>query len=690
MRIGVVGCGDIARVHVPSILKDKKHRIVGVCDQDVAKAEVLSQRFKISKTYGNLAQLLEEQRPDVVHVLTPPQTHAALALQAMEAGCHVLVEKPMALSLQEADAMIAAARARGVKLCVNHNQLFDPVFLQARRLIEKGAVGTVIGVESYYGFNLAQTSERRWVDSLPGGVFQNLAPHPLSLILEFLQDPLDLHVTTMATGVLGPNVPDELRVLMTGKDTVGTLSISLGIRPYVNFLKIYGSKGILNVDLANMILSKERLRQLPKPVARGLMSVEQGGQLFAGAFRNAFQFMLGRLKPYQGVGNMIQAFYESIEHNQDPPVPGEAGRRAVHAFEMIQKQLPAVVDQLGKSYRRSKNGSRAFVTGASGFVGSHLVEKLSREGVLVRALVRPTSRIGHLKRLDIEWVDGDLGNVEKLKEAMEGCDVVYHCAAATKGSWNDYLESTIRGTACLLQASVAVGVRRFVYISSLSVYGVAQLKDYESVTEDAPYEPHPEQRGFYTHSKIEAEKLVLRYGREQGLPITILRPGTIYGPRGKVFFPRIGYSLKNRFFVVIGRGDRLLPLVYVENVVDAIHLAGTQEEAAGQIYNIVDDEMITQEDYLKELIQRTGLKALTVHVPFGCLYMAASLLERQAALTKRKSPPLLSRYRLVCNAQNVRYDASRAKNHLRWKPTISLKEGLNRTFTWYNKERRTQ
>ncbi len=215
MRIGLVGCGEIARVHVPFILQDKKHSIVGVCDEEQAKAETLARRFRIEKTYANFAQLLDEQRPDVVHILTPPQTHAALALQAMEAGCHVLVEKPMALSLDEADAMIAAARIRGVKLCINHNQLFDPVLLQARRLIEEGFVGTVIHVESYYGFNLAQTSERRWVANLPGGVFQNLAPHPLSLILEFLEDPLELHASTLTTGTLGPDVPDELRVLMT-------------------------------------------------------------------------------------------------------------------------------------------------------------------------------------------------------------------------------------------------------------------------------------------------------------------------------------------------------------------------------------------------------------------------------------------------------------------------------------------
>lgn len=690
MRIGLIGCGQIARVHARFILETQRHRIVAVCDEDQGKAESLAQGFGNGKAYGNFAQLLEEQRPDVVHVLTPPQTHAALALQAMEAGCHVLVEKPMALSVQEADRMIDAAKAHGVKLCVNHNQLFDPVFLQARRLVAEDRLGRVIGVESYYGFNLAQTSERRWVDNLPGGIFQNLAPHPLSLILEFLEDPLDLQTTTLVTGTLGPNMPDELRVLMTGKDAVGTLSISLGVRPHLNFLKIYGSKAVLNVDLANMILSTERLRPLPKSVARGLMNVEQGSQLVSGAVRNAVKFTLGRLKPYQGLGNLIHAFYKSIEDNEDPPVPGEAGRRVVQVFESIQKKLPAVVDQQRKNNRRCENGARVFVTGASGFVGSHLVEKLDREGQLVRALVRPTSRIGHLRHLDIEWVEGDLGSVEQLKEAVEGCDVVYHCAAATKGSWNEYLEATIKGTERLLEASVAVGVKRFVYISSLSVYGVGQLKDHELVTEDTPYEPHPEKRGHYAHSKIEAEKLVRRYALEEGLQVTILRPGTIYGPRGKVFFPRIGYSLKNRIFLVIGSGDHVLPLVYVGNVVDAMLLAGARHAAVNQTYNIVDEDRITQRQYLDQFIKRAGLKAPTLHVPFAFLYFAASLLEVKTTLTRAKRAPFLSRYRLVCGAKRFRFDTSRAKSQLQWKPTVSLQEGLDRTFQWYDNKRKLQ
>jgi nucleoside-diphosphate-sugar epimerase len=308
--------------------------------------------------------------------------------------------------------------------------------------------------------------------------------------------------------------------------------------------------------------------------------------------------------------------------------------------------------------------------------------------VAVRALVRPTSRIGQLSALAIEWTEGDLGSTEKLQRAVEGCDVVYHCAAATNGSWGDYLEGTIRGTERLLAASAAEGVKRFVYVSSLSVYGVMQLGHHAWVAEEAPIEPRPEERGDYTRAKVEAERLVLSYSQGKGLPLSIVRPGTIYGPRGKVFFPRIGYALKNKVFIIIGRGNHLLPLAYVENVADALWLAGTRQEAVGQIYNIVDDDKITQREYLNEFLRRAGLKGIVLHMPFSLMYMLASLLEAQAGMARKKPSPLLSRYRLVSATKDLRYDTSRAKKHLGWTPHVSLEEGLRRTFEWYNGQRR--
>jgi nucleoside-diphosphate-sugar epimerase/predicted dehydrogenase len=603
-----------------------------------------------------------------------------VALQAIEAGCHVFVEKPMAVFVDDAEAMIAAAKARGVKLCVDHNQLFDPVTLRARRLVDQGLIGSVVAVESYYGFDISQVPARRWVDDLFGGMLHDVAPHPLSLMLYFLEDPIELKTTSLATGSLGPGTPDELRVLMKGKNAIGTVSISMAIKPHVNFLKIYGSKAILTADLNNMILSLQRVRPLPKAVARGLMSIEEGMQLATGAVVTAFKFVLGQIKAYPGMGNLINAFYDSIERDRAVPVTGDAGRRVVELFDRIRRELPRPAPPIRAPSRIG--APNVLITGATGFLGSHLVEALVAHGTAIRALVRPSSRIAHLKRLGIDWMDGGLTDVDGLKKAMDGCEIVVHCAAATDGSWADYLEATVRGTGCILDACEAIGVKRLVYISSLSVYSMTAVKGHQTVTEDFPLEPHPEKVGMYARAKIEAEKLVLRCMKERSVPITILRPGLIYGPRGTIFSPAVGYNLKNKVFITIGPGKNVLPFVYVGNVVDAIWLAATHQEAIGGIYNLVDDEQITQQEYIREFTKRMELSGFTVHVPFIFVYLASAILEARAALTK--SMPFLTRYRLVSATRSVRFNTSRAKSELEWHPRVSLQEGLKRTFESYN------
>jgi 2-alkyl-3-oxoalkanoate reductase len=339
MRIGIVGCGEIAQTHARFILEQKQCRLVGVCDMDGRKAKTFAERFGAERSYQDVEILLGEQKPDVVHVLTPPQTHAAVAIAAMESGCHVLVEKPMAVSSQEADAMVAVARAQGVKLCVNHNQLFEPVMLKALTLLQNGALGDILSVESHYSLNFVSDPERPWVETLPGGIFQNLAPHPLYLSLEFLGDPVELYASTLSTGVVDPDTPDELRIVMKGERAIGHVALSLGIRPNVNVLRLSGTRATLHIDFAGRTLRLERLRAIPKALARALLNFELAGQLTMATFSNAFKLMAGRLKPYHGHGNLIRTFYRSIEEDGPPPVSLEAARRVVGVYDLVRTEL---------------------------------------------------------------------------------------------------------------------------------------------------------------------------------------------------------------------------------------------------------------------------------------------------------------------------------------------------------------
>ncbi|MBE9069915.1 NAD-dependent epimerase/dehydratase family protein [Leptolyngbya cf. ectocarpi LEGE 11479] len=326
---------------------------------------------------------------------------------------------------------------------------------------------------------------------------------------------------------------------------------------------------------------------------------------------------------------------------------------------------------------------KVLVTGATGFLGGHLVAKLMQAGDQVRILARPTAKVESLQQQDVEIVYGDLSDQTSLKTAVDGVDVVYHLGAAMGGSWANYEDITVRGTQRMLEVSLAAGVQRFVHISSLAVYQVYGLKRNAIIDETRPCDPTPEKVGSYCRSKVEAEKIVLQY-YGKGLPVTIIRPGLIYGPRGRVMFPHIGQFLKNKIFLLIGQGTNLLPFTYVENTVEAIRLAGVSETAVGQIYQVVDDSEITQREYLNKFMAATRSQFPTLPIPFFLFIVAAFLVDRLKTVGLLKSSTF-SQYGVISKYKSLRFDSSKAKKELNWAPHIGIEEGLSKTFAWYNK-----
>ena len=150
LRAALIGCGKIAKTHV-SALRAAGVDLAAVCDRDEQRATQIAALAPGAEVFADADAMLAQARPDVVHILTSPASHAPLAIKVAEAGAHALVEKPVALSVREADAMIAAAQANGVHLIANHNYLFKPSIERARQLLDEGAIGEVVHVEAYYG-----------------------------------------------------------------------------------------------------------------------------------------------------------------------------------------------------------------------------------------------------------------------------------------------------------------------------------------------------------------------------------------------------------------------------------------------------------------------------------------------------------------------------------------------------------
>jgi len=280
--VAIVGCGKIADGHVEEIRKlPGQAQVVAVCDREGLMAEQLATRFAIPAHYDDFAQLLERERPDVVHITTPPQSHAALALQALAAGCHVYVEKPFALDGAQAAQMVAAAQSQHRKMTVGHSYFFDPPALQLRRLVAEGALGEPVHVESFYGYDLggafgkallADTSH--WVHGLPGKLFHNIIDHMLNKILEFVPDEVP-QVTALASSLRSERfgderdaMMDELRVLVWGQRVTGYGTFSSHIRPAGHLVRVYGTRNTAHVDLVARTITLQASPKLPSAIGR--------------------------------------------------------------------------------------------------------------------------------------------------------------------------------------------------------------------------------------------------------------------------------------------------------------------------------------------------------------------------------------------------------------------------------------
>jgi predicted dehydrogenase len=219
LRLGIVGCGGIATdVHIPNwlALKDRV-RLFAVCDQNENLSKQTAKKFGIDRSYKNLSDMLDAENLDIVDICTPPQTHAALAIDAMNAGCNVITEKPMALSTEEADKIIAASEKNKVKFCIVHNFLFEPMFQEAKHLAESGLIGELRGVESEMSIVGTYLQKGHWVHDLPGGIFSELAPHPIYLSLEFLENIHSVHAIFKKFCSFPWVAADEMRAILEAK-----------------------------------------------------------------------------------------------------------------------------------------------------------------------------------------------------------------------------------------------------------------------------------------------------------------------------------------------------------------------------------------------------------------------------------------------------------------------------------------
>jgi predicted dehydrogenase/nucleoside-diphosphate-sugar epimerase len=677
LRVVLIGAGYVAQHHLAALKSLPFVDVVAVCDLDLAAAQARAKAHGVPRAASSLAEVADLS-PQAVYILTPPASHAALAHAALDLGCHVFVEKPMADTVADCEALIEKARGRGLQLSVNHSDRFDPVVLRALDLVRSGRFGDLLSVDvlrssEYPPFGGGALTAQVKQGSYP---FRDLGVHAIYTLEAFLGPLQALSVEHHASG-RDPNLRfDEWRAHARCERGLGRMLLSWNARPMESRLVVRTTRGTIEADRFTQIVRVTRV--LPGPKFIGIL-VEAWRNALLDVFRvpwSVLRFATGMLKPSPGIRRAAADFARAVHEGQPAPIPAEEGLRAVRAL--------APVCEAPDAERTAELAARfaplapvdALVTGAGGFLGRALVAALRAKGQSVRVLVRkPVAALAG--DADIQTVCGDLGEPAIVDHAVAGAGVVYHVGAAMKGWPQEFESGTVWGTRNVVDACRRHGTRRLVYVSSMSVYDHAGHDPSQPMTEASAFEPHPQWRGAYTRTKLVAEQGVAQAIAEHGLPAVIIRPGQIFGPGAERVTPNGVIGLAGRW-VAVGSGEVSLPLVYRDDVVDALLLAATRDEALGGTFNVVDPESCTQAQYLARVQRRLGPSLKILRVPQVVFMALAVGVELLGKVLKREVP--LTRYRVRSLRPLSNFDLTAARTRLGWAPRIGLKRGLDITF----------
>jgi predicted dehydrogenase len=359
LKVAIVGCGKIADDHASQIQRIAGCEIVGVCDREPLMAKQLYERFPIKRYYSEVADLLSDARPDVVHITTPPQSHFEISKFCLERGCHVYVEKPFTVHAEDAYRLVALAEEKGLKLTAGHDDQFSNVARRMRALVQNGYLGGIpVHMESCFCYDLSDPAYARallgdkqhWVRCLPGQLLQNIISHGVARVAEFLTSDAP---QVIAYGFVSPllksmgetELMDELRVIICEEErTTAYFTFSSQMRPSLHEFHIYGPQNGLIVDQDHELLIKLRGAKFKSYADKFIPPLSLASQLLGNLRTNVRSFLGRDFHMKAGMKCLIESFYDSIVRDAPVPIP-------YREILLTAKIMDHIFDQLNRRNR---------------------------------------------------------------------------------------------------------------------------------------------------------------------------------------------------------------------------------------------------------------------------------------------------------------------------------------------------
>ncbi len=347
LRVGIVGCGKIADSHVEQARATGRAEVVAVCDREPLMAEQLAVRCGVPSRYSDLQEMLRVERLDALHIATPPDSHVAIACQALEGGCHIFVEKPFALTGDAAATILDAAERTGRLVAVNYLYNFAVPGLQLKEALEAHALGDLVHIHTTFGYDLAGdyglavlSDPNHWVHKLPGKLFHNVLDHVIAKVAPFLGDSTTAQVLAFrrrkASGVPELDaMADELRFLLRSGDLTVSGVLTAHGRPVTHTLQVAGTRGTLELDYANRTLVPVAAQTQPSAIGRLFPPWVQARRFAGNGLRNLGRFRRHEFHYFQGMRHLLDQWYVAIESGGTSPVPSPEILRTCRIIDAI-------------------------------------------------------------------------------------------------------------------------------------------------------------------------------------------------------------------------------------------------------------------------------------------------------------------------------------------------------------------
>ncbi len=346
LKIGVVGAGHIANVaHLPVLTTIPKTEVVAICDANKDSAQEKARRFKIPRVYSNLSEMLEKEQVDVIDILTPSDTHADMAVMAMQHGYPCILEKPLAITTADADRVIKVAEETRQNVYVTHSLSFSPTMRKVKAIVASGAVGKVVSVHVRFFTTVERENyfaPEHWCHQLPGGTFADLIPHLVMMLLDYLDNVKDVKAIAGKFSQHSHINADELEIIVKAGNGLGSIAFSYNASLTRSIIDIVGTKMSLSVDNLYQTVIRHKPVTYYKPkntlleaVYRGFGACNEVFQLVAGLSSTAAKVILRKYNYLDGHRYLIQAALRSIRGEGVYPVDIWKCREAVRILEEV-------------------------------------------------------------------------------------------------------------------------------------------------------------------------------------------------------------------------------------------------------------------------------------------------------------------------------------------------------------------